>query len=127
MNYKLIYHPNQDCLSISISVKLTEEMIEVFDSSKHASGKHKKFAQELFKINGVSSVSLHRYTLGLTKGSVFEWENIIQKAIIVILMHYCQNEVAVEISKPEKQTIDKNGFTRSTILEEQETHTYSFP
>ncbi len=127
MKYKLMYHPNPECLTVNVNVELTNEMIELFDSIKYASGKNKKFVEELFGIAGVTGVSLHKYELGITKGSVFEWEDIIQEVIMIILLHYCPNEKAVEIAKPQKHTISNKGFSKSEDMKDSKLNEYSLP
>lgn len=122
MKYSLTYHQNNNCITINVDIKLADDTIEMLEPPEGPSNKYKKFARELFDIGGVSGIAFSQYKLGITKGSTFEWETIVKEAIMLMLMHYCSNQKAVEISQPLRGEISTRPLSRKRPL-----HVYSLP
>ena len=108
MKYSITYKPhlnstryqsNLNCVEINVSTELTKPS-RWFDSII-CTEVSEKFYYKLLDITGVISVSVSKYQVNLTKGSLFEWEKITSEAIMLILLHYCPNEKAIEIAKPD--------------------------
>jgi hypothetical protein len=113
MLYQLEYHSNPNCLSIHVDKKLTDKMIEHFMSADWHKDKQPAIVRDIFNsVEGVEQVSLHRYEIGITKGVVFEWKDMIDKIIFNLQLAFAPQEEMKEKVAPIKSYIDENGFGR---------------
>jgi hypothetical protein len=103
MKYLLEYHPNPDCMEIHLDLRVTDEMIDAWDSPLDRGIFDKKqpdLVRDLFKIAGVSRVTFHSYSIGLLKGSAFDWPEIVRKALLAIQANLEPMGVMVEKCEP---------------------------
>jgi hypothetical protein len=87
IRYQLEYHPEPNSLSIHIDKILTRQMIEVFDSEDMHESTQPEVVKDLFGVDGVGQISLHRYNLSIRKAKVFSWEEMIPRLIFILQMH----------------------------------------
>lgn len=113
MRYQLEYHPNPDCLSIHVSSCITKKSIERFDADQSMDDGQQprpRLIDDLFKIDGITAVTLQRYEIGLAKGTVFEWKEIMPIALEVLNINLNGMGVIEEKGKPIHYKINDAGF-----------------
>jgi len=82
---KVEFHPNPDCASLHVSDPMTDDYILTFESPTWQEKKKTPLVDRLFSIKGVSKVTFQRYEVGLVKGGVFGWDEILPEAEKMIL------------------------------------------
>lgn len=112
MLYQLKYHSNPDCVSIHIDKQLTKEMIESFENKNWEVKKMPQFVKDFFSVAGITRVSLNPHKLSLVKSSGFSWDEIIEKVIFILQIHFEPEGKAEEIAVPIKQYIGKEAYKR---------------
>lgn len=126
MLYQLEYHPNPNCMTVHVDKKLTDDMIELFMSADWDKDKQPAIVRDIFNsVEGVKQVSLHRYEVGITKGTVFEWKDMIDKIIFNLQMTLAPQEEMKEKDAPMKYYIDERGFGRN-IPQDTDEELHSF-
>lgn len=103
MRYCIEYHPNPDCMTIHLDRLLTKKMIETYDSPEpyESEDVRPSFVTDIFQINGVERVWMNSYSIGITKGSVFEWDEIRTRALSAIQSNFDPTDPMVE-ARPAK-------------------------
>jgi hypothetical protein len=84
---KVTYVPNPDMCNVHVSEEVTSEAIVTFESLHFQKDKQTPLVLALFAVKGVRRVTLHRYEIGITKGVVFSWEELLPTIETVILEH----------------------------------------
>ncbi|MBC7766607.1 hypothetical protein H7Y21_01270, partial [Arenimonas sp.] len=80
MKYRIEFHINQDIISIHVTLPLSNTNRPYY--SEHNSGPPPAPFADIFKIPGVVNVNRkNKYEMSITKGSAFEWDEIIEKAM----------------------------------------------
>ncbi len=81
------FFPNPDCVEIHIDKVVTEEMILCFEGRRMScvgDGPIPEFVDKLFCVPGVTKVTCHKYSVGITKGSVFTWDEVLPPVVEVL-------------------------------------------
>ena len=103
MRYCLVYHPNHDCMTIHVDRRLTKKMIESWDSEEGfaSSDPQPPYIQDMFKVDGVESLSIYPYSLQIMKGTVFSWDEIVTKSLLILQVFF-EPEGQMAEAKPEE-------------------------
>ncbi len=90
-------------MDIHIDHVLTTQMIESFSYRERQEWQKEEFppvVRDLFQISGVSQITLHAYSVGITKGEVFDWDEIVPKAISALLVNFDPTGSALMMKPP---------------------------
>ena len=77
------FYPNPDYCRLHVSGQVTREMILTFTSPE----KKTPMINELFKIQGIKRIIPEPYEVKLEKESVFDWQEILPEAEMIIIKH----------------------------------------
>lgn len=91
MKYRIEEVPNRDVLEFHVGKKLSEsgacfmglDMIDD-DDLNEVTPEGKELAKKLFQIDGVDELHFGRYDVMVSKASVFSWDKVTPKVILVI-------------------------------------------
>ncbi len=82
MKYQLEYHPNPEIVTVHLNKVVAKKSIQTFEGDTEMDDDERpQFVKDLFRIDGVESVTLQRYEVSLKKGTAFEWEEIISTVL----------------------------------------------
>lgn len=124
MRYQVEYHPNPLCISIHVDKQLTAEGIEMFKGGSWEKDKQPLFVQDIFAtVEGVTEISIKKYDLQLIKGVLFNWEEIIKKAVLILQMHLDPEKEMREAAAPMRYYVDSEGYRRDVPQTKGDLHT----
>lgn len=115
MKYKLEFHPNPDCLSIHITKRLVKsgcqrfesstDKIDIWDNNMVVGQKDPPaFVTRLFEVEGIKTVHIDQYEIDLEKGSVFEWNDMLERIISILNIELFPDDEPQQIGDPKKPT-----------------------
>lgn len=117
MRYRIEYYPNPNRLTIHVDTTLTGLAIERFENIDHLKRHYPPLVQALFNtVPGITEITFERYELHLiirqnnslqnhvhlTKGEVFFWEEIVRKALPVLLEFFDPQGTLDETAPPKE-------------------------
>ena len=123
MKYQLEYCPNPDCLKIHVDKRLTDKMIESWDTEEGGlcsfdDRPTPAHILEMFAVDGVDKVSVNRYNFQISKGTVFEWDALVPQLLAIIKKYYEPEGEMVEAKPPKRMTIDREGRVQDMAFAE---------
>jgi hypothetical protein len=108
MKYRIEYYPNGDIVTIHsdqrMSVKPKTYGDDLFSglSLKESLKTGPSFIKSILVVRGVKSVSINGYEVRIEKGSVFQWDDILGKALAIINVEFDPKGMLEEIAPPKK-------------------------
>ena len=109
MKYRLQYYPNGDIVTIHVDQRASNKRIAcgegfcAFDmKTEEALKKGPSLVKALLNIRGVILVELDNYEIKLEKGAVFEWDDILGKALVIIRVELDPKGELKESAPPRK-------------------------
>ncbi|MDP3697398.1 MAG: NifU N-terminal domain-containing protein [Candidatus Taylorbacteria bacterium] len=118
MRYQLEYHLNPDLISVHTDKVITRKSTEHFWGDDCESKEDRSpLVRDLFTMDGTNEILLHRNTVSITKGKVFQWEEMVSRIIFILQLHLDPYGEFVEVAQPMRQHIDNEGFRRDTPTE----------
>gem|GEM_PF-6745360 len=93
-------------MTIHLDHILTKNMIESYDSPEPYGSEvaRPSFVTDIFQINGVEKVWVKSYSIGIVKGSVFEWDEIRTRTLSAIQSNFDPTDPMVEVRPAKSPT-----------------------
>ncbi len=113
MKYKLEFHPNPNCLSIHVTSRLVNNMCENFESPSDkidvwngntivGEKDPPVYVTRLFGVDGIKTVHIDQYEISLTKGSAFEWNDMLGRIITILNIELFPDSEPQQMGAPKK-------------------------
>lgn len=90
MEYRIEY--DDDFMLVYLKQKITDKTY-AFESQYDDPIQQFPFVADIFRIEGVVSVDLERYTIIIEKGKMFKWKDIYSTAIGIISTHIAPEDI----------------------------------
>jgi hypothetical protein len=124
MKFQLEFHPNPDCMTVHVAKQLTEKAIEIWmdgtdlDRDDEIHSPAPAYIKEIYALDGITDhISLKRYELGVSKGKLFSWDELVPK-IVAIMQSYLEPEGTAEmVGQPTMSTAADMAEVRGMQLE----------
>ncbi len=88
MKLRIGFFPEEpNYASVHIDKRVTKENFEHFNGPNNDK-EYPQFVRELFNLKGVEGVCLRQHEISLTKGDVFDWNDIIISTKEIIRKHF---------------------------------------
>lgn len=111
MRHKIEFHPNSDCVTIHLQKRLINKMIESFNSPDEKIRVYRDnvvikkldppiFVKRLWEVDGIEHIYLHPYSVGITKGTAFDWNDMLERIIIILNLELFSSSEPEQLGEP---------------------------
>ncbi len=114
MRYRLQFNVNENMVSIHVD-KLVCKSLKMWDDLRFGP-KKPQFVRDLFGIEGVCEVSIQPYEVGVTKGGVFEWKEMVSAILHTLQVGLDPDGELVEAAPPTITRLDSRGYAMDVPL-----------
>jgi len=108
IKYRLEYHPNPNCCEIHLNTKILSNETRIIysetDSEAELAEKNETIALKLLElltnIEGIESIFIKKFSVDLTKGEAFDWEDMIPIVLNTINCCIGTDKILIEKASP---------------------------
>jgi hypothetical protein len=110
MKYKLEFCPNPDMIQLHIQKRLCtniesfespDDKIDVWKGNEIAGVKEPpRYIKRLWEVQGITGITIQHYELSLTKGSAFDWNDMLEQIIAILNLELFPDSDPKIIGKP---------------------------
>ena len=121
LEYQFEFPPNPDCAGIHVNRTLITTMIEAYDSLSQAergaafTPPAPEWVKKVFALSGVEKITLHNHEIGLVKGRMYRWDDILPTAVEIMRQHFAPEMKAEQTKAPNRWHLDREGYKRGNF------------
>lgn len=87
------FNPNPNSMTLRVDKRVTESMIEVFDSYGHNTSVQPLYVKKIFNIDGIEKISFGQYDTSIYKGSIFDWNKLLPRIQETLQNYFAEDKI----------------------------------